>query len=59
MGVVGVSCFSGEVDSGEERPERRVAIDEGSDKNGAVFDEGAEGEEEKREEEECWEERDR
>ncbi|KAL6144357.1 hypothetical protein ACLB2K_055051 [Fragaria x ananassa] len=53
-GVCGGGGRSGcdEVEAGEEGLEGRVAVDEGGEKVGAIFDDGAEGEDEKGEEEE-------
>lgn len=47
--VVGVvlGVVPGEVEAGEEGFERRVAVDVGGEEEGAVLDEGTEGEEEK------------
>lgn len=50
--LVGVGVVPGEVEAGEEGFERRVAVDVGGEEEGAVLDEGAEGEEEQGEEEE-------
>lgn len=52
--AVGVGV-AGEVNTGKEGFERRIAVDEGSEEMRAIFDERTEGEEEEREEEECKE----
>lgn len=50
--VVGLGVVSGEVEAGEERFERRVAVDVRGEEEGAVLNDAAEREEETGEEEE-------
>lgn len=50
-----VGLGAGEVEAGEEGPQRRIAIDERGDVARAILYGGPEGEEEEGEEEECGE----
>jgi len=53
--AVAIGVGAGEVEAGEEGPQRRVAVDEGGDVARAILYGGPEGEEEEGEEEECGE----
>lgn len=51
--VVMIFGGSGEVETREKGFKRRIAVDEGGDVRGSIFDEGSKRKDEKREKEEC------